>query len=125
MKKNNLWLGAKHFEQKEFECSCGCGFNAVDSKLVHYLDIARDFAGVPFKINSACRCSKHNEDVMGSPSSSHLKGMAADIAVLDSLDRYSILSALMSVGFKRIGVYKNFIHVDVDNSKLQNVIWYK
>ena len=69
----------KYFEEKEFECKCGCGKNNVIHELKIKLDTAREFAGVPFVISSATRCYQHNVNVGGSPTSSHLKGLAVDI----------------------------------------------
>ena len=44
------------------------------------LDDARHKAGVSFVITSGVRCSSHNRAVGGKKSSSHLKGLAADIS---------------------------------------------
>lgn len=88
------------------------------------LDDARDLASTPFKVNSGYRCSVHNKNIKGSPTSSHLKGLAADIATPNSHTRYLILKALLNVGFKRIGIYKTFIHVDIDTDKPQEIAFY-
>jgi len=88
------------------------------------LNRARDLAGVPFVVNSAYRCKEYNRAVGGSERSAHTKGYAMDIKCLESRDRFKILNALLSVGFKRIGVYGTFIHVDDDPTLPTNVIWY-
>lgn len=87
------------------------------------LDYAREIAGIPFHINSAWRSEEDNRRVGGSPNSSHLKGLAVDISVKDSRTRFIVLEALIMAGFTRIGVAKNFIHVDADNDKSQGVTW--
>ena len=88
------------------------------------LDLARLLAGVPFKISSGYRCKKHNLEVGGVKNSAHLKGLAVDIEVLDSVSRLKILRALVIVGFNRIGISKGFIHVDVDVDKTKpDNIW--
>ena len=120
-----FWNSIENFKEKEFECKCGCGLNNIDKDLVLQLDIARDESNTPFIIDSATRCLKHNKDEKGSFNSSHPYGLAVDIKVSDSRQRYLILTTLVKLGFKRIGVYKNFIHCDVDMRKSQNVIWYK
>jgi len=126
MKNNSdFWKTSTYFKKHEFTCRCGCGFSDIDLELVRRLNVARSKSRVPFNINSACRCSSHNSSVKGSPTSSHLKGLAVDIHVENPRDRYIILTSLMDVGFKRFGVYKNFIHCDIDDTKEQHVIWYK
>ena len=114
-----------YFDIEEFNCNCGCGKNNISIEFVKLLDLARARAGVPFKINSGCRCSKHNTIIGGSSTSSHKLGLAADIRAEDSMTRFKIVEALLSVGIKRIGINKSnsFIHVDVDYDKPQGVMW--
>jgi len=112
----------KYFNMQEFKCRC-CGKVEIDPKLVDMLDMAREIAGVPFFITSGYRCPKHNAEVGGSPTSSHLKGKAADIRVHNNWDRYKILEGLIKAGFKRIGIAEKFIHADIDETKPQYVVW--
>ena len=114
-----------HFEKWEFACKCGCGTNIISNTLVNKLDVARAISGVGFKINSGCRCENHNRSVGGSSTSSHKKGFAVDIKAEDSATRFRILKALIAVGFNRIGIYKTFIHVDIDPDKPSYLTWYK
>mgnify|MGYP003678782784 FL=1 len=86
------------------------------------LDEAREFAGIPFIINSAYRSPSHPESIKN-PTSSHIKGLAVDISAKDSITRFKVLNALIAVGFNRIGIAGTFIHVDSDLDKSQNVIW--
>ena len=111
-----------HFTLDEFKCSC-CGVNYTDPEFIRRLDKARDFAGVPFVVTSGYRCAEHNGNVGGSPTSSHLKGVAADLSARDSVMRVRIVRALMAVGFERIGVSDSFIHVDEDTLKPEKVMW--
>ena len=87
------------------------------------LQTARTMAGYPFTINSGYRTKEHNKKVGGTPNSSHLKGLACDIAISNSSERSTILLALLATGFTRVGIGSNFIHVDLDLSKPQHVIW--
>jgi uncharacterized protein YcbK (DUF882 family) len=112
----------KYFNIDEFKCPC-CGENLISKELVKKLDEARELAGVPFKVNSGYRCEKHNAKIGGSSTSSHLLGLAVDIAVTGSVDRFKILDALLRVGFTRVGVAKSFIHADIDKGKVQPVLW--
>jgi len=124
-KKTDFWEQILHFKKSEFDCKCGCGFNNIDEDLVLDLDLLRSSLNRPLLVNSASRCSKHNQDIRGSPSSSHLFGLAVDLKVSSSSDRFTLLSKLLDFQFKRIGIYKDFIHIDIDFSKSQNLIWYK
>jgi uncharacterized protein YcbK (DUF882 family) len=95
----------------------------MDETFLSMIDEARRIANVPFKINSGFRTVEHNATVKGKKSSSHLKGLAADISCVDSRSRFNVLSALIVVGFHRIGVSKSFIHCDIDIDKPKEVIW--
>ena len=91
-------------------------------KFLHKLDEARAISGVPYRITSGYRSESHNAKVGGRIGSSHLKGLACDIAVNNSGDRGDILRGLVMAGFTRIGVAKTFIHCDLDENKV-NSIW--
>ena len=113
---------SKYFKINEFECPC-CKKNLISSSLIKKLDEARELAGVPFIINSGYRCEKHNKEVGSSKTSSHLLGLAVDIRVLHSTTRFIVIGALIKAGFTRLGIAKDFIHVDIDNAKANGVIW--
>ena len=94
----------------------------MNKNFLFVLDEAREFAGIPFVINSAYRSPNHPLSVKN-PSSSHIKGLAVDIKATDNATRYKIVEALIRVGFTRIGIADTFIHVDLDFDKRQNIIW--
>ena len=94
----------------------------MDINFIYKLEHAREIAGIPFKVTSGYRTKEHNAKVGGVPNSSHLIGVAADIAVDSGRERYIILNALIKAGFKRLGVAKTFIHCDTDESK-PNSVW--
>ena len=94
----------------------------MDKAFLEKLDSARDIAGIPFKITSGYRSKDHNKKVGGVENSSHLIGVAADIAVSNNSERGIILSALIKAGFKRVGIGKTFLHCDTDDSK-PNSFW--
>lgn len=104
---------SKYFKEIEYK---------MDEDFLAKLDDAREFAGFPFFINSAYRSPDHPESIKN-PTSSHIKGLAVDIRVIDSKTRYLIIDALMHVGFNRIGIADTFIHVDDDRNKACGVIW--
>jgi uncharacterized protein YcbK (DUF882 family) len=101
----------KYFKREEFACT-HCGDNKINDKFLAQLDIARAHSGVPYIITSGYRCPIHNAEV-GSTSSNHTSGMAADISVSNGQIRGKILRGLYLAGFKRVGVAKTFIHVDM------------
>ena len=94
----------------------------MDEVFLQMMDEAREYAGIPFIINSAYRSPTHKESIKN-PTSSHIKGLAFDIKVRNSTERFIILSALLAVGFTRIGIADTFIHVDLDFDKAQQVAW--
>ena len=114
----------KYFNTSEFDSPDvpGSGKNMQHSTLLMLCE-ARKIADVPFKINSGYRTEAHNADVGGVSNSAHLKGYAADISTPNGKHQEKILRALRQAGFKRFGVYTNFIHVDSDPTKKQFVAW--
>lgn len=95
----------------------------MNADFLNKLDEAREIANIPFIINSAYRSPEHNAKIGGKPNSSHLKGLAVDISVTNSRQRFIVLNALLEVGFTRIGIADTFIHVDLDSEKSKDVIW--
>ncbi len=114
---------SKYFAIKDFSCRCGCGKNNISPMLIDMLDAARDEAGIPFVINSGTRCENWNKHEGGSETSSHLIGLAADIKCPTSNERWKIANAIINTGFRRIGIGQTFIHVDIDASKPQEIIY--
>jgi len=114
----------KYFNYEEFDSPDiqGSG-QLMDPKLLDMIDKAREIYGKPIRVTSGYRTEDHNRKVGGVDSSSHLKGLAIDVACVRSNDRFEMLTALIEVGFNRIGVAGTFIHVDIDKDKSQNVIW--
>ena len=74
------------------------------------LDHARGYAGIPFVITSGYRCPEHDRAVGGK--GNHPTGKAADIRCATGPERLAILEGLIRTGFKRIGIGRDFIHVD-------------
>lgn len=113
----------KNFNSSEFYCKCGeCLHGEIDRGLVDKLQLVRDGLGESMTITSGWRCPAYNTIVGGSQFSSHLTGKAADIYCPSSAYRYDILNLLIH-HFTRIGIASDFLHVDVDEEKAQNVMW--
>lgn len=90
---------------------------------VMLLDDARDIAKIPFIITSGYRTESENRRVGGVPDSAHIKGLAVDLRCKNAQERYAIINALLKVGFCRIEDAVDHIHVDMDATKPQNVIF--
>jgi len=114
----------KNFNISEFDSPdlVGSG-ELMDSSFLLMLDEARELAGTSFTITSGYRTDAHNSKVGGVANSSHRIGKACDISCRDSRKRSKIITALIAVGFTRIGVASSFIHVDNDMAKSQDAIW--
>lgn len=95
----------------------------LNPDLVEKLDHARGFAHCPFFITSGYRSKGQNDAAGGAENSSHMRGLAVDIRCDDAFKRFRMVSALILAGFNRIGVYNAHIHVDIDRSLPQNVMW--
>lgn len=95
----------------------------LDKELIVKLEQARHLAGVPFFITSGKRDVEANMAAGGVPDSSHIKGLAVDLAIDGSVNRFKIVKALFDAGFKRIGIYNLHAHVDIDGEKPQDVCW--
>ena len=117
----------RYFDISEFDSpdEPNSGRKHMKKRLLDSIDYAREVAGIPFEITSGYRTKKHNEEIGGSPTSSHLDGWAADIGCNNSTDREKILYGLVMAGFQRIGIAHNFIHCDVDPRKSPAVWLYK
>lgn len=106
---------SQHFDRKEFACRCGCGFDTVDAELVTVLeDLRIRLRGRPIRVNSGCRCVRHNAKVGGVENSVHRTGKAADI-VVQGLDADTVADCLEELYPDKYGIgrYPNFVHIDV------------
>lgn len=110
-----------NFSRSEFLCFCGCGRANIKSDLVRRLQEVRNELGEAIIVTSGIRCEKYNGNI-GSPTSSHVTGYAADLKCDSSAYRQRLLQAIMPV-FDRVGISKNYLHVDVDPSKVAGVVW--
>lgn len=114
----------KYFPAYEFQCDGVPCFDKMNIQFLEKLSIAREHAMTPFKITSSWRSKEYNDSLPNSsPNSAHLRGVAVDIACNNSPTRIAIIDALLTAGFTRIGVSKNFIHVDDDETLPQDVMW--
>ncbi len=118
---------SKNFSRLEIMCPCSCGANRISFLLIEKLQKVRDIIGKSILITSGVRCEFFN----ASMNSSHIPdgygiGHAMDIACLNSQYRYELVEIAQKY-FKRIGIAEegkgNFVHLDVDREKVQDVMW--
>jgi len=115
----------RYFSQRDFDtCNPPCKLQDMDQTFMKKLDIARQVAMLPFIVTSGFRSEIYEKEQGRDGTSSHTKGVAIDLGVSNSSERYKILNALLSVGINRIGIGENFIHADIDKDKPQSVIWH-
>lgn len=112
----------KNFNRSEFQCSCGCGQQSVDTELAEKLQLIRDKVNRPLKITSGYRCITHNAAVRGSAGSKHRYGMAADWRTENrSINPVALGILAQAVGFGGIGIYWHsrgaFVHADTRGTK--------
>jgi len=116
---------SKYFSPTEFKrCDPPCSIEQMDERLLVVLDKIRELAGIPLVLNCAYRSKEHDLAKGRSGNSAHTRGLAVDIRCTTSQNRYKIIRAAIQVGINRIGIGKNFIHIDVDSSLPQNVIFH-
>ena len=111
---------------------CGCGANKISSVLIEKLQKVRNIIGLPIIITSGVRCEFYNASLKNSSMNSrHIPdsyglGQAVDISCTTSKYRYELVQVAQKF-FNRIGIsggsYGGFIHLDVDRSKIQEVLW--
>lgn len=97
----------------------------LDAAFVRKLESAEAFYGMAFVISSGFRSEAVNRAVDGVADSAHLSGLAVDIVCKNSISRFKIVRALFMVGFCRIGIDKDYIHVDDSKILPQNVLWFE
>ena len=103
-----------YFTRKEFQCSCGCGFDTVDYELMMVLNDVREWFDAPVTVTSGCRCPSHNKTIGGAENSIHMTGKAADIVVKGIEPR--IVADYLEDKYENkygIGRYSGWVHIDV------------
>ena len=118
-------ITAKYFRELEFRrCVPSCSLQDMDQHTMEMLDAAREFAGIPFVLNSAYRSREWELSKGRTGTGAHTSGHAVDIRFNSDANRLKIIMALLTAGFRRIGIGKTYIHADNDPTKIKNVIWH-
>ena len=114
----------EHFKVSEFACKCGCGKKDIDQRVMDMAETIRLALGVPVRVNSGCRCEKHNAKSGGVKGSYHIQEKAADLTCsLGAIKMFNTAKKLKAEGnlpdlaycilYKR----KNIIHIDCGHKR--------
>lgn len=117
-------MNLKYFNDKEFKrATPACSLSDMNEDFMHRLDEAREFAKIPFVINSAFRSVDYEIEKGRTGTSQHCKGLAVDLRCRTNAERFRIVASLLALGFRRIGIGTNFIHVDDGYPNSEPIIW--
>jgi uncharacterized protein YcbK (DUF882 family) len=115
---------SRYFKEEEFKkCSPPCSLQDMQQDFMIFLDKIREIAGIPLSLTSAYRSVEHEKNKGRSGNSAHKEGSAVDIRAKDGRSKWQIVKAAIKVGFTRIGINKDFIHLDNSKTLDKEVIW--
>lgn len=116
-KDGNKQLSA-NFKVKEFACKDGSDVIFIAPELVDILQKIRTHFGKAVNINSGYRTPSYNKKVGGATYSQHQYGTAADIRISGvAPKKIAEYAETLLPGKGGIGIYSNFVHVDVREVK--------
>ena len=97
--------------------------DALAPELINAIDRLEKEIFLSLKFNSGYRCLACNAAAGGAKNSAHLRGKAVDILAGTSGERFLLIQAAIVRGFSRIGIGKGFVHLDVDTSLPNFMLW--
>lgn len=104
---------SQYFSEAEFrKCDPPCQRDDMTQSFLDVMDAIRARAGIPLIMNCAYRSKAHDLAKGRSGNSAHTHGLAVDFRANTSATRYKIVKAALECGVSRIGIGKNFVHVD-------------
>jgi len=115
-----------NFSLEEFKCKDGSDIpNDVLKNIIELaknLQVLRDAIGKSITINSGYRSPKYNAKIGGVKNSQHVKGKASDLRVAGMTPKEValVIEGLIEQGKMKqggIGIYPNFVHYDIRNTK--------
>ena len=126
----------EYFKIKEFDSPDvkGSGKN-MDIKFLRFINELRKRCKFPFIVTSGYRTPEYHKSLKDrgyhtSPTSAHLKGLAADIVMTDSKKRARFVYEAMELCNEldlpfRVGLAgkQGFAHIDIDETKQHPKIW--
>ena len=124
--KKRMGDAATYFDYSEFDSpdQPGSGKKMMSKIFIKKLNGVREAIKRAIIVTSGYRSPAFNSTLPGAvPNSAHTKGVAADLAAETDEEKLQIAIAAIRLGIKRIGWGSRFIHLDMDESKPQNVVW--
>lgn len=110
----------RYFTIEEMRCK-HCKQVVLDNEFMWLMEGLRERVGEPLIINSWYRCEEHDREIGGE--GNHPTGRAADIYCESSRLRDLILDHARQLGVRRVGIGKDFLHIDICRDKPQGVVW--
>ena len=130
----------RYFKISEFDSGLpnekGTGVN-MNPVFLDFIDELRSRCNFPFKVTSGYRTKAYHQSLTDRgyhtiKNSAHLKGLAADIAISDSVKRALFIGHALQLVHElglpfRAGIAGkgkgNFIHIDIDEEKTNPRLW--
>ena len=115
---------SKYFKPAEFRnCTPACEERDMNPQFLELLDQFREYVGIPLVLTCAYRSRAYDIQKKRSGNSAHTRGKAVDILCRSNANRFKIVAGAVHFGFRRIGIGKDFIHLDNDETLPQGVMW--
>jgi len=127
----------RYFNISEFDSGLdgeeGTGIN-MSPLFLDFIDELRARCDFPFFVTSGWRSKKYHQSLTDRgfhtiKNSAHLKGLAADIVIKDSVKRALFVGHALQLVHElglpfRVGIKKNsFCHIDIDETKTNPRLW--
>jgi uncharacterized protein YcbK (DUF882 family) len=118
------WADYPYFTKAEFDCKHS-GKNEMQPEFMAKLQLLREKYGRSMIVTSGYRHWTHPVEARkGHTTGEHTRGTCADIACTSGAERYKIIQLALQLGFPRIGIAKNFIHLGIGGAGLPSpTIW--
>ena len=98
----------------------------VKAELIALAEQIETLVGYELIITSGYRSPDHPVERNKARPGTHTTGSALDIAAVGGGTVYELVKAAQAVGVERIGISRsrNFVHIDIDNSRVKSIWTY-